>query len=46
MTELEKKLDKLIDLIKPVKQVPFDWYVPWGAVSWVNSYYTASLGHS
>jgi hypothetical protein len=29
MSELETKLDKLIELIKPVKQVPFDWYVPW-----------------
>jgi hypothetical protein len=29
MVELEKALDKLIGLIKPVKQVPFDWYVPW-----------------
>jgi len=30
MTSLEADLDKLIALIKPVKQVPFDWYVPWG----------------
>jgi hypothetical protein len=30
MSDLEVELDKLIDLIKPVKQVPFDWYVPWG----------------
>src|SRR5215510_11482677 len=29
MTELETKLEKLFGLIKPVKQVPFDWYVPW-----------------
>jgi len=29
MTDLENKLDKLIGLIKPVEQVPFDWYVPW-----------------
>ena len=29
MTSLETDLDKLIGLIKPVKQVPFDWYVPW-----------------
>jgi len=29
MTELETKLEKLIGLIKPVEQVPFDWYVPW-----------------
>jgi hypothetical protein len=29
MTSLEVDLDKLINLIKPVKQVPFDWYVPW-----------------
>jgi len=28
MTSLD---DKLIGLIKPVKQVPFDWYVPWGS---------------
>jgi hypothetical protein len=31
MTSLEADLDKLIELIKPVKQVPFDWYVPWGS---------------
>jgi hypothetical protein len=29
MSALETKLDKLIELIKPVKQVPFDWYTPW-----------------
>jgi hypothetical protein len=29
MRELETELDKLIKLIKPVKQVPFDWYAPW-----------------
>jgi hypothetical protein len=29
MVELEKALDKLIGLIKPVKQAPFDWHVPW-----------------
>jgi hypothetical protein len=29
MSEVETKLDKLIGLIKPVKQVPFDWYVSW-----------------
>jgi hypothetical protein len=29
MTSLEADLDKLISLIKPVKQIPFDWYVPW-----------------
>jgi hypothetical protein len=29
MTALEADLDKLIELIKPVKPVPFDWYVPW-----------------
>jgi hypothetical protein len=29
MSELETALDKLIELIKPVKQVPFDWYTPW-----------------
>jgi hypothetical protein len=28
MSELETKLDQLIGLIKAVKQVPFDWYVP------------------
>ena len=31
MTSLEADLDKLIGLIKPVKQVPFDWYVSWGS---------------
>jgi hypothetical protein len=31
MSEVETKLDKLIGVIKPVKQVPFDWYVPWGS---------------
>ena len=30
MSKLEADLDKLIGLIKPVKQVPFDWYVAWG----------------
>jgi len=25
----KRGLDKRIGLIKPVKQVPFDWYVPW-----------------
>jgi hypothetical protein len=29
MSKLETELDKLIELIKPVKQVPFDWYTPW-----------------
>jgi hypothetical protein len=29
MSKLEADLDKLIGLIKPVEQVPFDWYVPW-----------------
>jgi hypothetical protein len=29
MSKLETELDKLINLIKPVKQVPFDWYMPW-----------------
>jgi len=29
MGALEAEFDKLIELIKPVKQVPFDWYVPW-----------------
>jgi hypothetical protein len=31
MTSLEADLDKLIELIKPTEQVPFDWYVPWGS---------------
>jgi hypothetical protein len=29
MTTLEADLDKLIDLIKPAKLPPFDWYTPW-----------------
>ena len=29
MTTLETDLDKLIDLIKPAKLPPFDWYTPW-----------------
>jgi hypothetical protein len=29
MSVLETEFDKLIERIKPVKQVPFDWYVPW-----------------
>ena len=29
MTSLVADLDKLIELIKPTQQVPFDWYVPW-----------------
>ncbi len=28
MVELETALDQLIKLIKPVEQVPFDWYAP------------------
>ena len=29
LTSGKRGLAKLIGLIKPVKKVPFDWYVPW-----------------
>ena len=29
MSALEKELDKLIELIKPVKPPRFEWYSPW-----------------
>jgi hypothetical protein len=43
MSEVETKLDKLIGLIKPVKQVPFDWYVPWQDIYYRSSSATTPL---